>query len=51
MTVVGVDVAKYHLDLHLLSEGTIARYDNAGKTNRFELDIFIASTNCTRQPD
>lgn len=28
MTVVGIDVAKHHLDLHLLPEGTIARYDN-----------------------
>lgn len=28
MTVVGIDIAKRHLDLHLLPEGTTARYTN-----------------------
>jgi transposase len=30
MKVVGIDIAKHHFDLHLLPEGTTARYDNDG---------------------
>ena len=49
MITVGIDIAKLHFDLHLLPEGTVARYDNNAQGIQ-DCRLFLAQATARANP-